>query len=228
LANPPFGSRVSKDFKVSESDTNKKELVGKKLVDLYDVGKFSTLTEVLFMERSLNLLQPGGRMWIVLPEWVLNNSNLQKVRDYFEEKAKIILITSIPQDVFIASGATVKPSLVFMKKFTKEKEQEYNKIKEQTEQEINEKYKEEVENLKQKIKETKDKDEKKKLKKSLKELEEKIDQEVKKQVKEKFNYTIPIAEVEKAWISTTWAVIENELEPLAKEFKEYRKNNPLW
>ena len=55
-------------------------------------------------------------MGMVLPEGVLNNKNLQTVREYFEGKAKIILICSIPQDVFIAAGATVKPSLVFIEK----------------------------------------------------------------------------------------------------------------
>ena len=54
----------------------------------------------------------------VLPEGVLNNAKqMVTVRDYFEGKAKLINITSIPQDVFIASGATVKPSLLFLKKF---------------------------------------------------------------------------------------------------------------
>ena len=85
----------------------------------------SALTEVLFIERCLRLLKPGGRMGIVLPEGVLNNSNLQKVREYFEGQAKIILICSIPQDVFIKAGATVKPSLVFLKKFTKEESEQY-------------------------------------------------------------------------------------------------------
>jgi type I restriction enzyme M protein len=94
-------------------------------------------------------------MGIVLPEGVLNNSNLQKVREFFEGKAKILLITSIPQDVFIASGATVKPSLVFLKKFTPEEENQYEEIS-----------------------------------KSSK--------------------------------------IENELEPLAKEFTKYRKEKNLW
>lgn len=92
--------------------------IGKSLLSLYDVGSMSGLTEVLFMERCLRLLKKGGRMGMVLPEGVLNTSNLQKIREYFEGKAKIILICSIPQDVFIAAGATVKPSLVFFKRFT--------------------------------------------------------------------------------------------------------------
>lgn len=76
-------------------------------------------------KRCLRLLKKGGRMGMVLPEGVLNTSNLQKIREYFEGKAKIILICSIPQDVFIAAGATVKPSLVFFKRFTEEEELQY-------------------------------------------------------------------------------------------------------
>lgn len=68
-------------------------------------------------------------MGMVLPEGVLNNKNLQAVREYFEGKAKIILICSIPQDVFIAAGATVKPSLVFMRRFTNDEESEYANCK---------------------------------------------------------------------------------------------------
>lgn len=251
LANPPFGSRVPKDLKIEESDKYTDEVkkqvyikkygeaylewlkqvednIWKNLINLYKTWKMSTLTEVLFMERNLNLLKKWWRMWIVLPEWVLNNSNLQKVRDFFEWRAKILLITSIPQDVFIASWATVKPSLVFMKKFTEQEEQEYKIISEKAEKEINLEFKQELEELNNKIKNTKDKEQNKKLKSELKELENKISEKIKKQIKQDFNYTIPIAEVEKAWISTTWAVIENELKPLAKEFAEYRKQNNLW
>lgn len=47
-------------------------------------------------------------------------------------------------------------------------------------------------------------------------------------IKKDFNYQIPIAEVEKAGISSTGAQIENELEPLAREFKKYREENKLW
>lgn len=41
-------------------------------------------------KRCLRLLKKGGRMGMVLPEGVLNTSNLQKIREYFEGKAKII------------------------------------------------------------------------------------------------------------------------------------------
>ncbi|MEI7511373.1 MAG: N-6 DNA methylase [Candidatus Peregrinibacteria bacterium] len=251
LANPPFGSRVPKDLKIEEADQYKDEKkikkykemygeeyekalkqvtdnIGNNLVDLYDTGSMSTLTEVLFIERCLKLLKKGGRMGIVLPEGVLNNSNLQKVREYFESKAKIILIVSIPQDVFVASGATVKPSLVFLKKFTETEETEYAEIKVRTESEVNAEYKMPEEELNQKIKEAKTANEKKELRDELKQVEEQKNEKVKRLVKERFDYAIPIAEVEKAGISTTGSVIENELEPLKEEFKTYRKEKNIW
>lgn len=152
LTNPPLGQNVDRGQLISEADKftdeemkkkyKKKygaaydealkqvdEHIGESLLSLYDLGSTSTLTEVLFMERCLRLLKKGGRMGMVLPEGVLNNKNLQAVREYFEGKAKIILICSIPQDVFIAAGATVKPSLVFMRRFTNDEESEYANCK---------------------------------------------------------------------------------------------------
>lgn len=148
LTNPPFGSRVEKTLIITEADKFADEAkikyyterygqeyikaleqvnshIGESVLSLYTSGKLSGLTEVLFIERCLRLLKPGGRMGIVLPEGVLNNTNLQNVRELFEGMAKIILITSIPQDVFMASGATVKPSLVFFKKFTTKESEQY-------------------------------------------------------------------------------------------------------
>ena len=141
LTNPPFGARVEESLRITEQDrytdleminkyTNEygedytqalkqvNDNIGKPVLSLFEVGKMSSLTEVLFLERCLNLLKPGGRMGIVLPEGIMNNSALQKIRGYIEGRAKIINITSIPQDVFIASGATIKPSILFLQKLT--------------------------------------------------------------------------------------------------------------
>lgn len=255
LTNPPFGSRIEKSLKITEADKYKdlariekyterygplyakamgqiNDNIGESLLSMYKVGKLSTLTEVLFIERCLNLLKPGGRMGIVLPEGVLNNTNLQRVRDFVESKAKIIFITSIPQDVFVASGATVKPSLLFFKKFTQDEAAEYAAIVKRTTKVVAAKYAPEVNPLKTKLalrgKEAPSATEKKELKRQLKTLEDKMAAEIKAGVKEQFDYEIPIAEVQKAGISTTGAVIENELEPLAVEFKKYRTEKKLW
>ena len=255
LTNPPFGSRVEKSLKITEADkyTDQDRIrkyqkrygkaydealkqindnIDKPLLDLYETGSMSTLTEVLFIERCLNLLKPGGRMGIVLPEGVLNNTNLQKIRDFVESKAKILLITSIPQDVFIASGATVKPSLLFFKKFTEEEAQQWQSITTNALKSTTKKYEPQIKSIQDKLElrgtTAPSAEEKKQLRTELKAIEEKIASEVKATVKKEFNYQIPIAEVEKAGISTTGAQIENELVPLANEFKTYRIEQKLW
>ncbi|MBQ2644399.1 N-6 DNA methylase [bacterium] len=248
LTNPPFGARIEKDYKLSETDRfydeeklkeyekrygedcikqikelNKAIDDGQKILDRFDLGKVSGLTEVLFMERCLKLLKPGGRMGIVLPEGVLNNSNLQKVRDYFESEAKILLITSIPQDVFIASGATIKPSLLFFKRFTEEERKQYADAKNRAAKAVDKEFEPQVKEI-----EVKYADDKKAKTKALKEIEVKKETEIKEKTKELFNYEIPIVQVEKAGITTTGAKCENELEDVAKEFKNYRDLKGLW
>jgi type I restriction enzyme M protein len=255
LTNPPFGSRIEKTLKITNADKftdveriNKyrkiygtaydealkqvNDNIGNSLLDLYETGSMSALTEVLFIERCLNLLKPGGRMGIVLPEGVLNNTNLQKIRDFVECNAKIILITSIPQDVFIASGATVKPSLLFFKKFTKKEAEQWADIVIKAKKEIANKYEPKIKQILNKL-ELKGNlapsaSEKKQLKAEIKQIEDVMVFEAKMQSKKEFSYQIPIAEVEKAGISSTGSQIENELEPLANEFKAYRKKNKLW
>lgn len=171
LTNPPFGQNVDRNQLISEADRfTDDELkrkyrekygtayddalkqvddhIGKSLLSLYDLGSTSTLTEVLFMERCLHLLKKGGRMGMVLPEGVLNNKNLAAVREYFEGKAKLILICSIPQDVFIAAGATVKPSLVFLRRFTTDEENEYAKCKQEAIDEVTALHQSEIDSLK--------------------------------------------------------------------------------
>lgn len=252
LTNPPFGSRVEKSLKITDADkfTDETKIkyytklygreytkaleqvnsnIGESVLSLYDSGKLSGLTEVLFIERCLRLLKPGGRMGIVLPEGVLNNINLQSVRELFESMAKIILITSIPQDVFMASGATVKPSLMFFKKFTEEEAARYEQAKTKARQQVVNKYAEQIAILKTFINnKEKPRAEIKVKKAELKALELQIEQEIKPIVKRLFDYQIPIAQVQKAGITTTGAECENELLELLKEYTPYRKEHDLW
>jgi len=257
LTNPPFGSVLSKDNpKVAMEDkyTNedmikkyiglygdiyKEELqqvtanFGKSIRGLYETGKTTGATEVLFVERCLDLLKPGGRLGIVLPEGVLNSSNLQKVREYFESRAKILLIVSLPQDVFNSSGATVKTSLVFLKKFTFEEQTHYQSLCEIAREQITVKYKDELESINEQLnKKGTDKiiaTERKALQNQLKQLEAKIEEEIKQQVKTNFDYQIPLAEIGDAGITTTGAESKgNQLVSLLSEFKQYQQENKLW
>lgn len=252
LTNPPFGSRVEKSLKITEADKFTDEVkikhytkrygeeytkaleqvngnIGESVLSLYDSGKLSGLTEVLFIERCLRLLKPGGRLGIVLPEGVLNNTQLQSVRELFEGMAKIILITSIPQDVFMASGATVKPSLMFFKKFTDKEVAQYEQAKTKAYEQATAKYAEQLAELEAFIEDKNNPRSAVKVKKAeLKALEAKIAEEVKPIVKQIFDYQIPIAQVQKAGITTTGAECENELEELLKEYAPYRKEHKLW
>lgn len=258
LTNPPFGARVDKSLKISEADrfTDEKLIakytkrygeeytralkqvndnIGNSILDLYDTGKMSGLTEVLFMERCLRLLKKGGRMGMVLPEGVLNTSNLAKVREYFEGRAKIILICSIPQDVFIAAGATVKPSLVFFKRFTEEEEQKYADCVAMAQNEKRAEKQDKIDKLnaeKEKLLDSKKREDKahvKEINKLLDVIEQQIIEEAKPRIKELFDYEIPIAMVNDAGITTTGAATENkELKQLVKEFTAYNDKVKLW
>lgn len=147
LINPPFGAHVEKDMRIAVSDIptdkekalyedlygneytsnvytpikkyaqeiGKDKRMGKRILDLYQINNNST--EILFIERCINLLKPGKRAGIVLPEGVLDNPALERVRRFVETRARILNITSIPADVFLSSGANIKPSLVFIEKF---------------------------------------------------------------------------------------------------------------
>jgi type I restriction enzyme M protein len=148
LTNPPFGSNVGRDQKLGGSEETRiptdpvyiaacKERYGKaweenhnrllqletenaSILDLFDigVGKANRPTELIFVERCLNLLKPGGRMGIVLPDGNLNNPSLAWLRRYAEGRAKLLAVVGLPEETFRSSDATVKASLVFMTKFT--------------------------------------------------------------------------------------------------------------
>lgn len=254
LTNPPFGQNVDKNQLISDADKftdeemkkkYKKKYgvaydealkqvdnnIGKTLLSLYDLGSTSTLTEVLFMERCLRLLKKGGRMGMVLPEGVLNNKNLQAVREYFEGKAKIILICSIPQDVFIAAGATVKPSLVFMRRFTSDEELEYNKCKVDALAEITSIHHAEIDSIKDAIDNTISLTES--LKTELKKLQARLRQ-AKKNNKNTHLIDAEIAAIKKEQIENRlnkktnekelkglYKLIEEETKPLVKNKFDY-------
>lgn len=261
LTNPPFGSSLDKTQLISEEEIFKDDSliakytekygdrykeaqkkvsdnVGRPIVSLYEVGKLSTLTEVVFIERCLSLLKKGGRLGIVLPDGVLNNQNLKKVREFFEGKAKIVFVCSVPQEVFGSSKATVKTSLMFMKKFTEDEENEYKQACENAELKAKKIYEEEireldnlVECIKKKSKKDKTKEDTANLKaytKRLKEIDKEIIEKKKLLIKEYFDYQIAFAKVDKAGINNTGGECENELIPVLAEFKEYESNNHLW
>ncbi len=77
---------------------------GKAITVLWNTEIF-WITEILFIERCLELLKPGVRMGIVLPEGIYNNPFLAHVREFMEDRAFLKAVVSLPQETFVSSGA---------------------------------------------------------------------------------------------------------------------------
>ena len=127
LTNPPFGAVVKKEESPYLDDYN------------LGIGKASQKTEILFLERCFDFLKwETGKLAIILPDGILNNSSLQYVRDYIEQRFQILAIVSLPQTAFSHYGAGVKPSILFLRKFSQQEYSFYqaniNQIKEQNEE----------------------------------------------------------------------------------------------
>ena len=153
VTNPPFGSNVGSDQKVGGSDETRvpdddayradclerygsawerswrrmRAAAGTNILDLFEIGrgKRNRATEIVFVERCLSLLRPGGRMGIVLPDGNLNNPSLAWLRRWCEGKARILAVVSLPEQTFRSADATVKASLVFLRRFTEAEEAEW-------------------------------------------------------------------------------------------------------
>jgi type I restriction enzyme M protein len=107
ITNPPFGS----DYDIV-ADLNKFQL---------GIGKKSRRRGVLFVEKCLNILKPGGKLAIVLEESILNNNSNEDVRKYLMDNSEIEAIISLPDTAFMPY-ATVKTSIII----TKKKKEEIN------------------------------------------------------------------------------------------------------
>lgn len=161
LTNPPFGSSVKQTEKAylhqygfGNKDTDWLDANGAKK------GRENQSTEVLFIEQAHNFLKSGsGILAMVVPDGILTNSSLQYVRDSIEEMYRIIAVVSMPQSAFSATGAGVKSSVLFLKKYSdKESDNIKNlKLKLQSDLVAEHKYRQKIKTFedekKQKIKE---------------------------------------------------------------------------
>ncbi|HSW79199.1 MAG TPA: N-6 DNA methylase [Candidatus Saccharimonadales bacterium] len=106
LTNPPFGS----DF--SDATELSKFVLGR--------GKKNRRRGVLFIERCLDWLKPGGRLCIVIDDGVLNGDGNTDTRNLILRKSVVEAVVSLPETAFMPY-ATVKASiLVLSKKESKE------------------------------------------------------------------------------------------------------------
>lgn len=208
--------------RVETAERDKKPISG--LFDLPKSEKSKIKTEILFIERCLDLLKPGGRLGVVLPEGIFNNPSLTYVREFCEDRARILAVTSLPQETFVASGASVKASLLFIKKFTEDEETEYDSIKEQAEAEVESKYEAGIAAEEAQLdadiaqaKVAKDSDEQRVLRRQKAEYQKRMTelkrQESRALLKKRFAYPVFFYEAEKVGITATGEPDDNELYP---------------
>ena len=112
LTNPPFagekkgvilnsydlGFKWDKDFQKTSKHQNK------------------VSRDILFIERDLNFLKPGGRMAIVLPQGVLNNTQMEYVRHFIMKKARLLAVVGLHGNTFKPHTGT-KTSVLFLQKW---------------------------------------------------------------------------------------------------------------
>ena len=106
-------------------------------------------TEVLFIEQCYQFLAEGGYLAVVIPDGVLTNSSLQYVRDQIEDWYRIVAVVSLPQTAFTATGAGVKSSVLFLRKYSLKTTEKLKALKRQLQENIKKekRYQTEVERI---------------------------------------------------------------------------------
>ena len=111
LTNPPFAGEIREQLLLRNYDLAKKK------------GEIAKKAErdLLFIERALQLIKPGGRLAIVLPQGKLNNTNMEYVRQWLMEKAKILAVVGLNANIFKPHTGT-KTSVLFLQKWNNNSE----------------------------------------------------------------------------------------------------------
>ena len=110
MANPPFAGDIKENTIISHYELGKNA-----------AGKWQKKVgrDILFIERNLNFLAPGGRMAIVLPQGRFNNSSDKYIREFIAERCRILAIVGLHSNVFKPHTGT-KTSVLFVQKWDDE------------------------------------------------------------------------------------------------------------
>jgi len=110
MANPPFAGDIKQSDMLSPYD-----LAHKTNGDLESaVGR-----DLLFIERNLDFLRPGGRMAIVLPQGRFNNATDKRVRKFIMERCRILAVVGLHPNSFKPHTGT-KTSVLFVQKWNRD------------------------------------------------------------------------------------------------------------
>lgn len=85
---------------------------------------------MLFIERILKWLKPGGRAAIVLPQGKFNNSSLAFIREWILKKARLLAVVGLHPNTFKPHTGT-KTSVLFVQKYTVAEIKEIDGVHEQ-------------------------------------------------------------------------------------------------
>jgi type I restriction enzyme M protein len=132
MTNPPFGKKivVKGEPILSQFDLGYK---WKRNKETKTVEKTGTLhddqpPQILFLERCLQLLKPGGRLGIVLPEAVFGMPTYEYVVSWLKSRAKIRGVVSMPEALFKTSGkggTHAKVCVLFVENTKPKKDEDY-------------------------------------------------------------------------------------------------------
>ena len=107
MANPPFAG-----------DIKERRILHQYSLGFKGNGKAQSRVgrDILFIERNLDFLKPGGRMAIVLPQGRFNNTSDKYIRDFIAERARILAIIGLHTNTFKPHTGT-KTSVLFLQKW---------------------------------------------------------------------------------------------------------------
>ena len=107
MANPPFAGDIKESRIIAKYELGKNSK-----------GKYQSKVgrDILFIERNLNFLKPGGRMAIVLPQGRFNNSSDKYIRDFITEHCRILAVVGLHGNVFKPHTGT-KTSVLLVQKW---------------------------------------------------------------------------------------------------------------
>ena len=113
MANPPFAGDIKETRILAKYELGKKSN-----------GKYETSVgrDILFIERNLNFLKPGGRMAVVLPQGRFNNSSDKHIREFLAEHCRLLAVVGLHGNVFKPHTGT-KTSVLFVQKWNDDETQ---------------------------------------------------------------------------------------------------------
>lgn len=108
LTNPPFGSRIvaASPQVQANFELGYRWRLEKNSQSFEKLSKLqpSVPPQVLFVERCLSLVRPGGRIGMVVPESLISSKTYRYVVDYIRGKSNIKAVIGMPDVLFKISG----------------------------------------------------------------------------------------------------------------------------